>query len=126
MKKVYQRIINPKKKDNASTAREYANKNVFPTARIVTEEMMVSESVKNEWREFSYIASELHKRRIETIIKPEREDIQLRDEETGETFIFGSFFEVKAFALGLDWGVKNARDMDLCGLRSSICKEEKK
>lgn len=117
-------------KDNASKAREianeFANENVRPAIRIATEEMMgaVSESVKTEWREFSYIASELHRRRIETIINLERGDIQLRDEKTGKTFIFGSLFEVKAFALGLDWGVKNARDMDLRGLRSSICKEE--
>lgn len=96
------------------------------SAKMYMEEMMgaVSESVKTEWREFSYIASELHRRRIETIINPERGDIQLRDEKTGKTLIFGSLFEVKAFALGLDWGVKNAMDMDLRGLRSSICKEE--
>lgn len=109
-------------KDNASKAREianeFANENVRPAIR------MVSESVKTEWREFSYIASELHRRRIETIINLEKGDIQLLDEKTGKTFIFGSLFEVKAFALGLDWGVKNARDMYLCGLRSSICKEE--
>lgn len=85
---------------------------------------IVSEFDKTEWREFSYIASELHRRKIETIINPERGDIQLRDEKTGKTLIFGSLLEVKAFALGLDWGVKNAKDMAFCGLRSSICKEE--
>lgn len=96
------------------------------SAKMYMEEMMgaVAESVETEWREFSYIASELHRRRIKAIINPERGDIQLRDENTGKTLIFGSLFEVKAFALGLDWGVKNARDMDLCGLSSSICKEE--
>lgn len=117
-------------KDNASKAREianeFANENVRPAIRIATEEMMgaVSEAVKTEWREFAHIASELYRRRIKTIINPERGDIQLRDEKTGKTLIFGSLFEVKAFALGLDWGVKNAMDMDLRGLRSSICKEE--
>ena len=106
-------------KDNASKAREIVNE-------FAAEEMMgaISESVKTEWMEFSYIACALHRRRIKTIINPERGDIQLRDEKTGKTLIFGSLLEVKAFALGLDWGVENAGDLDLCGLRSSICKEE--
>ena len=106
-------------KDNASKAREIANE-------FAAEEMMgaVSESVKTEWMEFSYIACALRRRRIKVIINPERGDIQLRDEKTGKALIFESLLEVKAFALGLDWGVKNAGDMDLCGLRSSICKEE--
>lgn len=106
-------------KDNANKAREIVNE-------FAAEEMMgaVSESVKTEWMEFSYIACELRRRRIKVIINPERGDIQLRDEKAGKTLIFESLLEVKAFTLGLDWGVKNAGDMDLCGLRSSICKEE--
>ena len=46
----------------------------------------VSESIKTECREFSYIASELHKRKIETIIDSERGVIQLRGEGTGKTY----------------------------------------
>ena len=85
----------------------------------------VSESIKTECREFSYIASELHKRKIETIIDKERGDIQLRSEATGKTVVFGSLSEVKAFALGWDWGVENADNMAFCGLHSPIYKEEK-
>lgn len=101
-------------------------KEMEDSAKRYMEEMMgtVSESIKTEWREFSYIASELHKRKIETIIDRERGDIQLRDEATGKTVVFGSLSEVKAFALGLDWGVKNAKDMAFRGLHSPICKEE--
>ena len=84
----------------------------------------VSESIRTECREFSYIASELHKRKIETIIDRERGDIQLRGEATGKTVVFGSLSEVKAFALGWDWCVENADNMAFCGLRSPICKEE--
>ena len=62
------------------------------SAKEYMERMMgtVSESIKTECREFSYIASELHKRKIETIIDKERGDIQLRSEATGKTVVFGS------------------------------------
>lgn len=76
-----------------------------------------------EWKEFSFIASELHRRKIEVVITVESGNIQLINKD-GKSLTFNSLSEVKAFAIGLDWGVKNARDMAFYGLTYPICKKE--